>query len=149
MRMLMRMLLWCAVAVMFAACSSAKHTALAAGGSAAPSASTTTETAGGGSNSDARPTGSFCADARLGTVSSAMVDAADPTAASNSTEKLKKIDGEAPSEIKPALDTMLHLLTQVKDASTDAAQQAALTAAGPQLQTAAASIERYITARCG
>jgi hypothetical protein len=78
-----------------------------------------------------------------------LADAAVPSSAGASLDQLKKIDSETPAEIKSAMDTMVQLLTQINDAGTDSAKQAALTAGGAQLQTAAASIGSYITAHCG
>lgn len=158
----MRIWLCCAVALMLVGCGSSKNSSAVTGSSTAPSGSTTgaagatpsstgpatTTTARGGASDEPKPTGAFCADVRNGAVSSALLDAANPNAANASLDELKKIDGEAPSEIKTSVDAMLHLLTQIHDAGTDAAKQSALTAGSVQLQTAATTIGNYITAHC-
>ncbi len=159
----MKTLLCCAVALMLAGCASgSKSSAAPAGGSTAPSSSTTataggtpsstggaTTTAGGGSGASPKPTGAFCADVRNGAVSAAVGDAVNPSASNSSLDELKKIDGEAPSEIKSAVDTLLQVLGKIRDAGSDSKKQAELAAGGGQLQSAAASIGTYITAHCG
>jgi hypothetical protein len=166
--MFMRMLLCCAVAAMLVGCSSSKNAAAPAGGSSGSTTATaggtpgsssasattaggssdvSTTTAGGGSGGP-KSTGAFCTDVRNGAVQTALGDAANPNPADNSLDQLKKIDNEAPSEIKSAVHTLFQLLTQIHDAGTDAAKQAALTSGGPQLQTAATSIGNYISTHC-
>ncbi len=162
----MRILLCGAVALALVGCGgSSKNSGASTGGSTAPSASTSTAaggtttaggssgagsssttTSGGGGGLGVKATGSFCADVRNGAVSTALLDAANPT--NSSVDELKKINSEAPSEIKSDVSTMLQVLTQIRDAGTDSAKQAALASAGPQLSAAGAHIGTYISAHC-